>query len=484
MAKSQSIKTVSIPNDAAWSETHSPRRTETGRARIFLVLLAIVALAPLPLGSARPLAWEILGLAVAALLIVALASGTWDEEGLPRDLAVPMTLFFLVLGYAVLQCVPLPGHWSNPIWALAGEGLGQDIRGSIAVDPALALIYVFRLLTYAGVFVLACLLCRDRNRAQAAIVTLSVVAAVYAVYGLFNFWTGNATFLQMPKGDYYSGVSATFVNHNSFATYAGLALVSCLAGLIGIAEASSGAGSRRHRLSTLVEQLGASAGKLAILFVLATALLLTGSRGGLLATLLGTVTLLGALYAAPSVRRWHYLAWAAVPLALLVVALVLSGDETLGRFAAMDISDVTDAGGASRPEIFTIALQALKDFSWQGTGLGSFGAIFQIYRSGSVQGFVDMAHDDYLQNMLELGVPAALCLFAAVAWLAGLCLRGIWRRNRDVIFPALGLAATVLVASHAFVDFSLQIPAVTVSYMLLLGVGVAQSRSPANGSAG
>ena len=45
-----------------------------------------------------------------------------------------------------------------------------------------------------------------------------------------------------------------------------------------------------------------------------------------------------------------------------------------------------------------------------------------------------------------------------VVWLAGLCLRGVWQRNRDVIFPALGFAATVLVASHAFVDFSLRFP--------------------------
>ena len=137
---------------------------------------------------------------------------------------------------------------------------------------------------------------------------LSWVATAYAIYGLIDFWTGNATFLQMPKGDYYGGVSATFVNRNSFATYAGLALVACLANLVSAAEASGGGGSRRHQLSTF-EMLGRSAGKLAVIFILATALLLTGSRGGLLATLLGTAALLMSFYIAPSVRSLRYLAW-------------------------------------------------------------------------------------------------------------------------------------------------------------------------------
>ena len=161
MEKVQPIKPVPVAENPTWSGTRSRNRAEAWKARIFLALLVVLALAPLPLGSARPLAWEILGLAVALLLFAALASGSWDGEALSRDLVVPMVLFFVVLGYAVLQCLPVAGSWANPIWSLAGEGLGQNLRGSIAVDPTLALVYVFRLLTYAGVFVLAYLLCRD-----------------------------------------------------------------------------------------------------------------------------------------------------------------------------------------------------------------------------------------------------------------------------------------------------------------------------------
>ena len=80
-----------------------------------------------------------------------------------------------------------------------------------------------------------------------------------------------------------------------------------------------------------------------------------------------------------------------------------------------------------------------------------------------------------MESALELGIPAAIALILAVGTTAFYCLIGIRRRRRDVIYPAVGLAATVLVAVHSLVDFSLQIPAVAVTYSLLMGVACAQS---------
>ena len=48
---------------------------------------------------------------------------------------------------------------------------------------------------------------------------------------------------------------------------------------------------------------------------------------------------------------------------------------------------------------------------------------------------------------------------AAPVVLAGMCFAGCVRRRRDRVFPAIGFAASVAVGVHAFVEFSLQIPA-------------------------
>ena len=45
------------------------------------------------------------------------------------------------------------------------------------------------------------------------------------------------------------------------------------------------------------------------------------------------------------------------------------------------------------------------------------------------------------------------------------------------MYPCVGLAATVLVGLHALADFTLQVPAVMASYMLIMGAACAQSWS-------
>ena len=66
---------------------------------------------------------------------------------------------------------------------------------------------------------------------------------------------------------------------------------------------------------------------------------------------------------------------------------------------------------------------------------------------------------------------------AAIGMLALKCLAGAINRQRDSIAPVVATAATLLVGVHALVDFSLQIEAVTLTFMALLGAGLAQSQS-------
>ena len=54
-------------------------------------------------------------------------------------------------------------------------------------------------------------------------------------------------------------------------------------------------------------------------------------------------------------------------------------------------------------------------------------------------------------------------------------MRGVFARRRGQRFTLVAVGATVLVAMHALVDFSLQIPAVAVTFAALLGIGVAQA---------
>jgi O-antigen ligase len=109
-----------------------------------------------------------------------------------------------------------------------------------------------------------------------------------------------------------------------------------------------------------------------------------------------------------------------------------------------------------------------------GTGAGTFEEVFRFYRTTDILDVYMKAHNTYLENILELGFPAALALFSVFAGFVVLTCVGLRRRRRDVVFPCIGLASTVLVAAHSLVDFSLQIPAVTATYCLIMGAACAQ----------
>ena len=86
------------------------------------------------------------------------------------------------------------------------------------------------------------------------------------------------------------------------------------------------------------------------------------------------------------------------------------------------------------------------------------------------------AHNTYLENSMELGVIGAGALFCSIGILTLICFKGTKSRGQGAIYPSIGLGVTALVASHSLVDFSLQMPAIAMTYAAVMGASVAQSR--------
>jgi O-antigen ligase len=376
------------------------------------------------------------------------------------------------LCFAIVQISSLtPASWHSPLWQQASDTLVRGIAGAIAVDRPAGLTGLLRLLTYAGVFGLSLVLCRDSDRAWTVVRLITLSGGAYASYGLIVYWSGNETLLWLSKWTYEHDLTGTFVNRNSFATFLGLSFLTALCQLIGSFSRLQLFGSRRDKARTIIEFASARWWQFVALFLIATALVLTHSRGGFISSLVGTLIFFVALSQAPSLARFRRVGLAALPVVLVVLAFLISGGATLERLIG------TTLDSEERLAVFRLIGQAIGDNPILGIGLGSFDAFFPLYRTSAIVGYYDLAHNDYLQNILELGIPAAICFFVALLWLVGLCARGMRTRRRDAVYPCLGIATSALVGLHAMVDFSLQIPAVTTLYMAILGMAVAQSRS-------
>ncbi|MCH7487992.1 MAG: O-antigen ligase family protein [Proteobacteria bacterium] len=446
---------------------------------IFRLLLAVVVLSPLPFASNRPWSWSLLAVLVGLLLatwsVASLFDGTSRGVGLRRIWPV-LGLFCLAAGWSVLPTVPFtPWEWQHPLWNDLDVVLERGMAPKVTLDAYETRTALMRLLSYAGVFWLSLQYCRSADRARQVFHALSVAGLAYAAYGLIVHFAGLETILWFDKWAYRGHLTSTFVNRNSYATYAGLGLL-CSVGLIVqiVTGNIRGGFSARQAARAILETLAGRGWLLiAAAFTIATALLLTHSRGGFLGSALGLVALLFAAGLSRPLRSRAMWGAGAVVALVGIAIFSLSGEVTDVRLAR------TSLDTEIRDEFNVITMRGIESTPGFGTGYGTFESAFRMYRDSSLpfsfSRTVAKAHNTYLENALELGIPAAAALIGAIAGLGFICLLGIRRRRRNVMFPIIGLAATVLVGAHSLVDFSLQIPAVAVTYAMIMGAACAQS---------
>ncbi len=447
----------------------------------FWGFLALLVLLPLPFGGNRPWASDLSGVICGVLLIAML----WTREGAPPRPGTPprKRLVFCMAGITLLifwmfvQTVSwTPDAWHHPLWSEAAALLGS-IRGAISVDPGAFPEALVRFLSAVAVFILAFQSGRDRDDAKMILHALAYAGFAYALYGLIVQSTGSETILWYKKWAYQGFLTSTFVNKNSYAAYAGLGL---LCSLYVVRErfkrvtAKDLALAKKSRLAALFVSL--SAWDFAVLFmpvVILGALALTGSRAGAASALLGVFTLFLAFAIA---RRWSAKKWFILAGTIGVVFVLfvnMGGDALMTRLQDEKLGE----DQSTRLAAYALVRQAISDNPVFGFGLGTFDGAFRLYRDASLPLWFHHAHNDYLEMMMDLGVPAALLLFVCLAVPASCCVVGVWKRKRDAMIPAIAVAATVLIGSHVLVDFSLHIPAIAATYAALLGVGVAQSFS-------
>jgi hypothetical protein len=454
-------------------------RNETIERTIFWLFVAALAWAPFWYGSNDLVAWGVNALlfpGMAALYEISiLIRGQGHPMGV-RTLAVPTGLFAAAVVWIWIQNLTLVGMpVAHPIWEMAADALDRPIMGSISVNRDLTTLALVRLITAASAFWMAVQLCRNAARATLLIIAVAVSACAYSAYGLaaFAIRAGRVPWLEIPATVGF--VSSSFINRNSFATYAGIGLI-CICGLVlRLYRHEAGMeGPRRLRIASLIEATGRrGAALVGGAFLIGIALLLTGSRAGAISAGIGLLVL-GLLTFTHAKGRAAQPIGAMILGALLVVPILLGfGDALLGSIARRGIGDT------ARAEVYLTTLRSIFDAPLSGNGYGTFIDVFPMYRGRSigVEGIWEQAHNTYLEIFQGLGLVFGSMLIAGGLLLVLRCLRAATARQGNVTIPRVATGVAVLVGVHALLDFSLQIQAVTLTFMAVLGAGVGQSES-------
>lgn len=442
---------------------------------LFYALLLMITLAPVPYGSNRQWSWSLCALIISVLALAWLVNAIWNRGRVALSLPMfSVALFLLPVLWAAIQAAAFtPDAWSHPLWLMTSEALGTPLPSTISLAPNDSITALMRLISYGLVFMLVFQFCRNRQRAHTMLKWLAVAGVLYALYGLAVYWGNINVFFWIDREISLTQVTSSFINRNNYATYAGLGLICLIAlSLENIFRQHGPRRARPHSRQQQIENFILLSWKpLLGLLLITTALVSTHSRGGFISSAIGVSTLLLVYAIRYKLATRTLLASLAGVCTMILLAYSISSTTLLKRM------DRLEPANSDRLTAFKLTIDAIEDNPWAGFGYGSFDGGFKLYRNEDVQDGYDKTHNTYLENSFELGIPAAVSLFLSIAGLALLSLRGVVRRHRDWIYPATGLAATGLVASHALIDFSLQIPAVAITYSAIMGLAVAQAFS-------
>jgi O-antigen ligase len=468
--------------------TFSNRAARRLRNALTYTFIAVVVFALLCLGSVQRLPFL---LACCAMLPVTLAAALLiGEPSRGRGLfRAALLLLTVTCAWVLLQSLQFLGNpLAHPAWVEASRITGIT-GGSVSVSPADTLAAVLPLAMPLVTFMTGLILCTSDERAEKMLRRLTLVSAAIAIFGLLQFLVAPRQLLLWEKTAYLDSLTTVFVNRNTAATYLGLTML----GLTVICAQYWHQG-RYHlfRRWVLKGVLPRSIDRmlwpgLVVLMLTFTvmALMLTRSRAGISSSLVGMLVLIPFLatgrpvtrrarHGRPRPRsRWRTLMAVAAGIAVVLLFLLLFAGRMLQRAQVRGEDDRF----CIMPGIF----KAIGEFPLTGTGFGTFADVFPAYRDPHcwLIGVWERAHNSYLEGMLGLGIlfPMAILFgFSVLFWTLG---RGLKDRRRLRLYPALGVAAVLLVALHAILDFSLQIPGFAVFFAafiaplasIALGVG-------------
>lgn len=381
--------------------------------------------------------------------------------GQRKTLPGPRPLLFL-LGAALLlpllQLVPLPpAVWQalpgRESFAQAATAIGESqpwrpwsIVPGATINAALSLVVPF------AVWLLVADLPESEQRRLPGIVLGIVAISMFVGLLQFSGAAINNPFVNDSPGD----VGGTFANRNHFAL---LLAIGCL-----LAPVWGFSGERNSHWRAPVGW------GLALLFMLT--LLASGSRAGLglglIALLLGLALSRQAMRKALArYPRWVFPALVAVIVGV-VVAFVLASlmaDRAVSISRLLAIGQSQDMRGRGLP----VVLEMIGRYFPFGTGLGSFDPLFRVHESFGLlkPTFFNHAHNDFLEVVLDAGLPGVFLLLAGLGWWAWASLRA-WRAGpgRHHALPRLGSAILFLVILASIVDYPARTPMIMAVVMI------------------
>jgi O-antigen ligase len=206
--------------------------------------------------------------------------------------------------------------------------------------------------------------------------------------------------------------------------------------------------------------------------LMAGSIFLSGSRGGM-AAFVAQMVVLAVFMLRKREGSWKQPLMLGAFLAMVIVFLVwIGGNELTQRLISVHSEARAELSGGVRLTIDRDCLRMLAKRPFLGWGLGTFPIVYPEFRSFYTTFFVNQAHNDYLQLLVETGLAG----FSIAAWFLVLVFRRAagklknWTETASGALTVAALLGCVGILVHSFLDFNLQIPANAALFYVLCAV--------------
>jgi O-antigen ligase len=419
------------PQPAPVSKVSQPRITNTA---LLAGAGAVLLLAPLAFGAVEP--WSIFALEASTVLVLAVwASRQWMNQLLDvsdNPLYSPMAAFFSL---ALLQ------------WLTATTAYRHVTSSHLLLLTSYGMLafVVSQTLRRSSQFELMGKVITGYGAAVAAFAVLQGMAPNGKLYWIWGLEQGGAIY-------------GPYVNHNH---YAGLMEMLTPFPLV-LAATKFTEGNRKIATAGIVALMAAS-------------IFLSGSRTGMAALVLQMIVL-AVLLSRKRESGWKQPLRLGVVLAVVIVFLVwMGGNELTRRLASIHSEAREEINGGVRFSIDRDCLRMFARRPFLGWGLGTFPIVYPQFRSFYSMFFVNEAHNDYLQLLVETGLAGfSIALwFMVVVFRKGKDKLKNWTETGSGAVTVASLLGILGILVHSFLDFNLQIPANAALFFVLCGIAAA-----------
>jgi O-antigen ligase len=447
------------------------------------VLLAFVVMVLLGGGGARHDIASLIYLRPLTFAFMAYAVSVIRSDDI-RRLPLPFYLLLALTALVALQLVPLPpGIWGSLPQRSLYLGIGADAGMSELWRPlTLAPARTWNTLFSLGVPITAFLLYAiqpAQQRLRLIYVFIAAAAASVAL-GLGQLVAGPDSLFYLYRITNVGAPVGLFANRNHEGVFlAGSIVLSALA-VRRLSSQDKGAGFKMVLL-------------LGFIILLIPFVLILGSRAALLLTAAALLVAPWFIFASPIVReglvrlgsRGPRRSWSVDPkiLAWVLYGLLVAAVASLALLNARDEAFLRMTESVNNPmaraEVFPYLVRMMRDFMPWGSGFGSFDTVFKHYEPVRFLSdfYLNQAHDDWLQVLIEGGAPAAVLLVAFLVWIAQQVVDMLKHLRQAGVFMRLApLTVLTMFAVASAVDYPARTPIcmVMTSFVICLLADVAR----------